>query len=571
MGKGQDASLVRVGEVLVEFDQEISVRTEDFRKALSDFISGLDLPPGLILLPPDEILYRRAVFEIRATLHVEQAAIDRLVSSISCHNSVVAAALNETLTTSAIHPNQWHLYGKLTGYPYSTNVTLSHDRKSTVWNSTYLSPELDRLVAELQGLPPEPPLNIRGQGVTVAVIDSGVLNHPDLSANLLRGIDFNLSRKTVQPGTPYIEDGTDPGDWVDALKGGQPDLTVPPKEPSSWHGTHVSGIIAANGTSSGVAPEARILPIRSLGAAGGRDDQILAGIDWAVGYPTVGVTPHPYSVDIINMSLGSDWDGSGGKEPGRTQNLMYLNALKRARDKGILVVLAAGNRNMPVRFGNVAKYANWELPTGGTLDNVITVAASNHRGVMTFFSNYNDGPPVPPPPSNYSEYGRFSAIGVTAPGEHIWATINQGEREPLTSLGLPMGPNGIPDATHKYDLGTSMAAPIVSGAAALMICARREAGLSRPTPEKLIEWILESAKSRAPAEQINDIDPKTYSKGNLARKPGGGKYAECYDKSTNQPVWQKTRGRDLTSTTGELSFGAGLIDISKALDLALSN
>lgn len=146
-----------------------------------------------------------------------------------------------------------------------------------------------------------------GKGITVAVIDTGVSPHDDLTrpSNRIIGFkDFILNRDI-----PYDDNG---------------------------HGTHVSGIIAGNGFSSkgkymGVAPKANILGIKALNQDGGGDiSDIIAAISYIVD------TKDKYNTKIINLSLGTPANSSCSKDP-------LCKAVKMAVDAGLIVVTAAGN------------------------------------------------------------------------------------------------------------------------------------------------------------------------------------------------------------------------------------
>ncbi|MGH9275708.1 MAG: S8 family serine peptidase, partial [Acidimicrobiales bacterium] len=104
-----------------------------------------------------------------------------------------------------------------------------------------------------------------GAGVVVAVIDTGRTVHPDLDANLLDGHDFISSATFARDGNGRDADESDQGDWETLNQCG---LGFLPRD-SSWHGTHVAGTIAAvtdNGLGvAGVAPGAKVLPVRVLG------------------------------------------------------------------------------------------------------------------------------------------------------------------------------------------------------------------------------------------------------------------------------------------------------------------
>jgi serine protease len=147
----------------------------------------------------------------------------------------------------------------------------------------------------------------KGEGVVVAVVDTGITTHSDLDANVLPGYDMIWNPFVTRDGDGRDADPRDPGDWIgagqcyDGSAAGQ----------SSWHGTHVAGTIAAvtdnNKGVAGVAPEAKILPIRALGACGGYSSDIADAIVWAAGGLVAGTAGNANPAQVINLSLG----GSG--------------------------------------------------------------------------------------------------------------------------------------------------------------------------------------------------------------------------------------------------------------------
>jgi serine protease len=262
-----------------------------------------------------------------------------------------------------------------------------------------------------------------GSGVVVAVIDTGVRPHADLADNLLPGYDFITDTHASGDGNGRDADAYDPGDFVAAGYCGAGE----PAASSSWHGTHVAGIVAAvggNGTGiSGVAPGALVLPLRALGKCGGYTSDIASAITWAAGDAVAGVPANGTPARVINLSLGGD-----GSCDRTTQA-----AIDAARARGAVVVVAAGNAAAPV---STATPANCE--------GVIAVAATNRSGGRASYSNNG------------------AAVTLAAPGGDrdaaILSTLNSGAAAPGA------------DSYASY-MGTSMAAPAVSGVAALVIAA----------------------------------------------------------------------------------------------------
>jgi type VII secretion-associated serine protease mycosin len=204
-----------------------------------------------------------------------------------------------------------------------------------------------------------------GQGVIVAVVDSGSGPHPDLAENLLPG------RSII--GTVESQDGRD----IDA----------------SGHGTHVAGIIAAvanNGIGgSGVAPNAKILPIQVLDQAGQGDARdVAAGVRLAA----------DNGARVINLSLG-----------GATESSSLTQAITYANDKGVLVVAAAGN-------GGAADKPKWPA----SLDLTLAVTAVDQANNATSFDQRGD------------------YIDLSAPGANIVSTA-KGDYVTLSGTSMAAG------------------------------------------------------------------------------------------------------------------------------------
>jgi subtilisin family serine protease len=225
-----------------------------------------------------------------------------------------------------------------------------------------------------------------GKGALVAVVDSGVApDHPDLAGRVAPGVDLVDHDSTPQDG--------------------------------NGHGTHVSGIIAADANNGigvdSVAPGATILPIRVLGNDGSGDsDTVAKGIDVA----------RERGADVINLSLGSDVPIVGSLGGDATDA-----AIHRALAAGIVVVAAAGNDSMPV----------CEQPAAQ--DGLLCVGSVDKREQRSFFSSFGSG------------------LGLVAPG----GSALPGTDEDILST--------YPPNTYQTLAGTSQATPHVSGAAALLV------------------------------------------------------------------------------------------------------
>lgn len=210
-------------------------------------------------------------------------------------------------------------------------------------------------------LPPAWAVTLGAPQVTVAVIDTGVVDtQRDLAGRLLPGYDFISSSALTSFGAPLNfvandgngrdADASDPGDWVTADEERlYPAACGGAQTDSSWHGTHMSGIIAANwgneidpatgqlyaGTrTAGMAPQVRILPVRVLGKCGGLSSDVIDGMRWAAGLDVPGVTTNPTPARVLNLSLG----GSAGR-----CNSAYSRAVQDIQSTGAVIVAAAGN------------------------------------------------------------------------------------------------------------------------------------------------------------------------------------------------------------------------------------
>ncbi|WLR51639.1 S8 family peptidase [Bacillus tianshenii] len=210
----------------------------------------------------------------------------------------------------------------------------------------------------------------RGKGITIAVLDTGCdVNHPDLKDRILDVRNFTS------------DDNGDSENVTDY----------------NGHGTHVAGTIAASENDAGVvgvAPEAKLLILKVLGAKGsGRYEWITEAIKYAT----------EQKVDIISMSLG-----------GPDNQAELYKAIKQAIENNIQVVCAAGNEGD-------ADPKTPELSYPGAYNEVISVGAVSLQHESSEFTNSN------------------RQIDVVAPGEKILSTVPGGKYAKLsgTSMATP--------------------------------------------------------------------------------------------------------------------------------------
>jgi serine protease len=266
--------------------------------------------------------------------------------------------------------------------------------------------------------------------IRVAVIDTGITDHPDLAGRWVGGYDFIGDVPTANDGNGRDNDPHDPGDWVAANECGPGE----PADTSSWHGTHVAGTIGAAGNNglgvTGINWASLILPVRVLGKCGGYTSDIVDGMRWAAGLSVAGVPANPNPAKVLNLSLGG---------PG-TCGAAYQNAINALNAAGAIVVVAAGNSN-----GNAANY------TPASCSGVVTVAATDRDGNRTFYSNFGAAVEISAPGGETNTNSPSAA-----PQNGVLSTLNAG----LTTPGA---------AAYAYYQGTSMAAPHIAGILSLMV------------------------------------------------------------------------------------------------------
>ena len=277
---------------------------------------------------------------------------------------------------------------------------------------------------------------IDGEGVTVAVIDTGVKPVADLAGRVIGGVDVSGEYG------PDIEDGR-------------------PFEDGFGHGTFIAGLIAGNGASSngankGVAPKAKIVSVKIAGKNGAADiSHLLAGIQWAVSFKDT------YGIRVLNLSLGTN-----------SSTPYYLStvnaAVEKAWDSGIVVTVSAGN------FGTAAETVM--KPADDPL--VITVGALDDRGTGTRGDDVMAG---------FSGAGPTKADGLSKPDLVASGRSVIGLRVPGSTIDTAYPGSRVGTAYFKGS-GTSFSTAVTSGAIALLL--ENEPGL---TPDQVKARLLSTA------------------------------------------------------------------------------
>ncbi|MEZ5653790.1 MAG: S8 family serine peptidase [Burkholderiaceae bacterium] len=267
--------------------------------------------------------------------------------------------------------------------------------------------------------------NHRGNGITVAVLDTGKVDHPDMQGVWTGGYDFLGNTDLSGDG-----DGrdADPTDTMNCIKDGTPQVGTP-------HGLHVASIIAARLNNNeglvGVAPEASIMPVRVISGCGGVLSDVLDAMRWAVGLPVSGVPTNPNPVKILNLSLGTT-------SPGATCDTVTQGVIDQVLATGATIVVSTGNNGQDA------------ITVPAACNGVIAVAATTKDGKRADYSNAGTG-------TTLAAAGGGCPVGAPAncntdPYNFVAIAHHDG-----TSTGYRMGS------------GTSYAAPHVAGAVALLL------------------------------------------------------------------------------------------------------
>ena len=363
-----------------------------------------------------------------------------------------------------------------------------------------------------------------GFGIGVAVIDSGVSAHPDLNGRIV-----------------YNQDFTGEGQNADLY----------------GHGTHVAGIVAGNAAAStgpnyfkairGIAPGVNIVNLRALNSSGiGSDSTVIAAIQKAISLKST------YNIRVINLSLGRPVTESYVSDP-------LCQAVESAWNAGIVVVVAAGNYGR-VNNNGIDGYGTITAP--GNDPYVITVGAMKTMGTDTraddLMATYSSkGPTL---------YDHIVKPDIVAPGNQMHSALTQN----LTPAGLYMTyPStqfpcsyyqnfcGTGNSQNYFMLsGTSMATPVVSAAAAILI--GKNPAL---TPAQVKARLMKTAHKSFPASSTVTAGGVTYTDYYDMFTVGAG-YLDIQAALNNNDLTSGTAvspsvSYSSSSDTGKLMFAAG--------------
>jgi subtilisin family serine protease len=343
-----------------------------------------------------------------------------------------------------------------------------------------------------------------GSGIVVAVIDTGVQqSHRDLAGRIATNSDEVCGNGLDDDGNGFVDDCTG-WDFGSGDSNSRPDAGPS----NAGHGTHVAGIVAAgrNGYGVvGVAPDSQVMDLKVSDAAG---RLLLSNVTAAINYAVAN------GADVINMSLGT----GPGQVP-RWGIAPLEAAVADAVAAGVVVVAAAGNDN-----ADATNAPAWPASLAEFYPGVISVGASTNTDARAFFSNH----------------GR--SVSVWAPGHHILST----------GFG----------AEFEWKSGTSMAAPVIAGAAAVMMSADPSSTPASVRTQMQNTGVAMSAGPRIDLARAVGVDPTTrvsvtYRDANALRSDTSGTVAIDVS-AVNAESATQMRLSVATRDGGEVAAVAGL-------------
>lgn len=391
---------------LISFSYGVAVaRITDPDLSVAEAVdAGLDTDLNLPIVSPNNMIYMEEPDVIKDVSDEDGAAV--FDSIIPAEGSAGWADATRMFNDPALDP----------GYEFETKNAWKPDDAGTITDGY-------QWMHDMVGTYEAWWTSTGNNDITVAVIDSGVdTDHEDLQS-------IEGGRWVINTSEPYQNPDLDPGACL---------------LDDSGHGTHVAGIVGAtagNGKGgAGIAPNVNILGVqistyikgdkekKEKSSSSFTSDNIARAINYVAGYKPNGDKPDgaiARKADIINMSIG-----------GSSYNHVIDDSIAHAYEQGITVVASMGNSSI-----NTVYYPAF-------YDHVIAVSAIDQAGNRTSFSSYGDW------------------ADIAAPGIDIFSTWNGHDND----YSSPADPENVTvDRNNWYASwpGTSMAAPVVSGACAL--------------------------------------------------------------------------------------------------------
>ena len=341
---------------------------------------------------------------------------------------------NTILSDDPLLNKQWHLFN--TGTPQETD-------QRTKWTT---APNVDIAAPEAWKLAHD------ASEIIVAVIDGGFnINHPDLISNLWRN-PSEIAGNDNDDDDNQLKD--DIHGWNFAAS--TPELPLD----TDGHGTHVAGIIGAQGNNnigvSGVAWDTQMMFLDVFnGERAGRDEPIAEAIAYAV----------DNGAKVINLSLGSKYKYSTKELGILFDDSEYQEVLQKAYDQDVFIAIAAGNdgseyenKNQWNGVGNMDVSSTIPSDFSNSFGNIASVGSTNAENVRSSYSNYGKSISISAPGGDSSNV----RVGTSENGTPLFANV--GGTQIYSTLSTTL------DEEMEYGpmVGTSMAAPIISGMAALI-------------------------------------------------------------------------------------------------------